>query len=263
MTIKANGRWRVSRRGFLIGAGVTGVGLALGWRYGLPELRLAVANRLDNAATPGGVEGAPTAWLEVSPDNTVTFYSPKVEMGQGVHTALAQLAAEELEVEWAQVQVASASTLRGLDDPFGTGGSSTVASLYTPLREAAASLREMIRTRAAEAWGVEPAFVVAMNGTVFRQDDPATKLTYGEVVSSVGEWTVPEGAPELKPAGEFRFIGKPVQRVDFREKLTGRAVYGYDARLPGMLYGAVARGPKLGATLKSVPQPGTRPTRRG
>jgi isoquinoline 1-oxidoreductase subunit beta len=245
--------WRVTRRGFLIGMGVTGVGVALGWRFGLPEAQLAIARRLDNATAPGGPEGAPNAWLEVSPDNSVTLYLTKAEMGQGVHTSLAQLAAEELEIPWENLSVKNASTLRGIDDPFGTGGSSTISSSFKPLREAAATLREMLRERAASIWKIEKAYVVAMDGAFFQQQNPETKLTYGEVIAqSTGEWQIPKEKVALKPVSEFKVIGQSMPRKDFEAKLTGKAVYGYDARLEGMLYGAVARPPTLTATLKSA-----------
>ena len=245
-------RWRVSRRGFLIGTGVAGVGLALGWRYGLPEARLAIADRLETAGAPGSTEGPVTSWFEVGPDNAMLLYLPKVEMGQGVHTALAQVAAEELEVPFESVRVVSASTSRGISDGFGTGASNTVSTLFTPLREAAATMREMLRAKAAEKWGVEVEGVVAMDGRFFRQTDPEKTMTYAEVVEGVGDWDVPNDAPALKAVQDFRYIGKALKRVDFVEKLTGRAVYGYDVRVPGMLYGAVARPPTLGATLLSA-----------
>ena len=245
-------RWRVSRRGFLIGTGVAGVGLALGWRYGLPEARLAIADRLETAGAPGSTEGPVTSWFEVGPDNAMLLYLPKVEMGQGVHTALAQIAAEELEVPFESVRVVSASTSRGISDGFGTGASNTVSTLFTPLREAAATMREMLRAKAAEKWGVEVEGVVAMDGRFFQQTDPDKTVTYAEVVEGVGDWDVPNDAPDLKAVQDFRYIGKALKRVDFLEKLTGRAVYGYDVRVPGMLYGAVARPPTLGATLLSA-----------
>ncbi len=249
---KGNRRWRVSRRGFLIGAGVAGVGLALGWRYGLPEARLRIADSLETAGAPGSTEGSVTSWFEVTPDNRVLLYLPKVEMGQGVHTALAQIAAEELEVPFERLQVVSASTLRGISDGFGTGASNTVSTLFTPLREAAATMREMLRAKAAEKWNVEPETVVAQDGGFFQRTDPDQTMSYAEVVEGVGHWDVPDSPPDLKAVEDFRYIGKALKRVDFVEKLTGRAVYGYDARVPGMLYGAVARPPTIGATLSSA-----------
>ncbi|MDP8232282.1 MAG: hypothetical protein P9L91_06380, partial [Candidatus Zophobacter franzmannii] len=81
-------RWRPSRRGFLIGTGIVGGGLALGFVYGVPALRLVAANALNGSAGPGGATNEPTAWFEISPDNRVRLYVPKVEMGQGIHTAI-------------------------------------------------------------------------------------------------------------------------------------------------------------------------------
>ena len=254
-------RWRVSRRGFLIGLGVTGTGLALGWQFAVPEARRRIAGALDVGGAPGGVKASPTAWFEVGdpevgngPEvgNKVTLHMPKVEMGQGIHTALAQVAAEELELEWDQLDVVSASTARGLKDSFGTGGSSSVNTMYLPLREAAATLREMLRAKAAETWDTNPALTVAMNGSVFQQQNPRETLTYSEIANGVTDWEIPKDPPALKAKRDFRYIGQPAQRVDFREKLTGRAQYGYDMRLPGMLYGAVARPPTLRAELVSA-----------
>ncbi|UCH25318.1 MAG: xanthine dehydrogenase family protein molybdopterin-binding subunit [Trueperaceae bacterium] len=243
-------RWRVSRRGFLIGAGVAGSGLALGIFYGIPEARLAIARSLDNSAAPGRVEAPPDVWFEISPADRITLYLPKVEMGQGVHTALAQIAAEELEVEWGQLGVVQASTARGLRDRTGTASSNTVSSLFIPLREAAATLREMLRAEAARRWGLELHQAVAMDGVIFRSDRPSERLTYSQVVEGATDWEVPEDAPQLKPVREFRYIGRSMARLDLPDKLTGRAVYGFDVRVPGMVYGAVARPPRLNSRLK-------------
>lgn len=245
-------RWRVSRRGFLIGLGVVGGGLALGWRFGLPAARLGIANSLEEGGAPGGAEVSPDLWFEVNPDNTVSLYLMKVEMGQGVHTALAQLAAEELELPFENLQVIPASTARGIEDGFGTGGSTTISSLFTPLREGAATLRLMLQAKAAEKWSVEPDNLVAMNGSFFKQANPEETMTYAEAAQGVSDWEIPKDKPELKGIREFAVIGQPMKRVDFTEKLTGRAVYGYDARVDGMLYGAVARPPRFTATLKQA-----------
>ena len=244
-----NRRWRVSRRGFLIGMGVAGTGLALGWRYGLPEARLKIAEMLDNAPAPGSIDAPPTVWFELNADNSVTLNMPKVEMGQGVHTSLAQIAAEELELNWNQLRVVSANTSLGLKDSFGTGGSSTVSSLYTPLREAAATLRMMLEDKAAQVWGLEPHEVTASNGELIAQN--GERMSYGEL-AEVSDWEIPENPPTLKAKRDFRYIGLSAPRVDFADKLTGRAKYGYDMRLPGMLYGAVARPPIAGAKLLSA-----------
>ena len=132
-------RRKLSRREFLIALGITGGGLLLGTKVGLPFARLKVAELFDSGAAPGGLDVEATAWFQVTSDNIVKLFIPKAEMGQGVHTALAQIAAEELEIEWQQLQVVQAGTGQGLDDNFGTGASNSVSTLYQPLREAAAT----------------------------------------------------------------------------------------------------------------------------
>jgi len=255
-------RWRISRRGFLIGFGLLGSGLAIGLTVGVREGRLALARYLDDSTAPGTVKAPPNLWFEILPDSTVKLYSPKVEMGQGVHTALAQIAAEELEIEWKDIKVVQASTARGLNDPFGTGGSSSINSLFDPLREVAATLREMIRIKAADLWSLSPELVVATTGYVFQRNDFTEKLSYGEIAVTAGEWEVPEVIPTLKPRREYRYIGKSLPRVDSLSKLTGVATYGYDKHIDGMGYGVVARPKQLGSELeyaspgRAIEQPG-------
>ena len=231
-------RWRVTRRGFLIGLGTTGVLAAGGVAFGLPVLQRTIAGTFDQASAPFSVDAAPLTWFEVTPSNQVILYVPKAEMGQGIHTALGQIAAEELGVEWDQLVIEQTSTLRGHNDG-GTGGSGSVASLFTPLRTAAATLRVMLATRAAEKMGVSAETLTIANGIISAPN--GSSLTYGEVVEGVTEWVEPEEAPTLKPRKDWQFIGKAQQRVDFESKLTGQPVYGLDARMPNMLYGAVAR----------------------
>lgn len=256
-------RWHMSRRGFLIGLGVTGALVAIGVKVGVPYGRLRVAGLLDSlGGPPGGINAPPTTWFEVTAENKVRLFIPKIEMGQGVHTSLAQIGAEELEIEWEQVEVVQATTNSGLNDPAGTGGSNSVSSLFTPMREAAATLREMLRAEAAVRLGVPAASLVVANGIFAIGNDPEKAITYGELVQGKSDWEVPEEPPQLKPASQFRLIGQPIPRVDFTAKLTGQAVYGFDMRLPGMLYGAVARPPRLDAKLRRA-APGNAPSNPG
>ena len=244
-------RWRITRRGFLIGLGATGIGLALGIKVGTPIARLKIAEMFDGAGGSfGRVEAPPTTWFEITPDNRVLLHLPKVEMGQGVHTSLAQIAAEDLEIEWDQLEVVQVGTGQGLDDTFGTGGSTSVSSLYLPLREAGATLREMLRAEAAKHFSRPATELVAQNGFFYVQNDPDNKVSYGTLAQQATEWEVPEEAPPLKAASEFRYIAQPMKRVDLFAKLTGQAVYGYDARMANMLYGAVARPPTLNGKLR-------------
>ncbi|HYO59845.1 xanthine dehydrogenase family protein molybdopterin-binding subunit [Archangium sp.] len=242
--------WRPTRRQFLLGLGVGGAGaLALG----LPALRLRVAQAVDDGVTLSMGPLDPTVWFELFPDDRVRLHLPKVEMGQGVHTALAQIAAEELEVPWERLEVVNASTAHGPVDPRGTSGSMTVSSLFQPLREVAATLREMLRAEAAHQLGVPAGSLVAARGTLGVRGQPERTLRYGEVVARhTGPWEVPEQPPALKPVKDFQVIGQSMPRVDLEAKLTGQAVYAYDQRLPGMLYGATARPPRLGCTLRAA-----------
>ncbi|MCB0020406.1 MAG: molybdopterin-dependent oxidoreductase, partial [Anaerolineales bacterium] len=239
------GCWRLSRRSFLIGAATAGTGLFLGWRFGVPALRLQMAAMFDSAESGstgfGEVDTRPNAWFAITPDNRATIHIPKIEMGQGIHTALAQIAADELEVDWALLTVALANTADGPNDGSGTTGSMSVTSLWTPLREVAATMRQMLVNAAAEQLGVPAGQLTAHNSTVFVQSEPDRVLTYGEIVAArTAAWEVPEEAPPLKTPDQYRYIGQALPRVDFQEKLTGRARYGFDMRLDGMLYGAAA-----------------------
>ncbi|MEM7119492.1 MAG: molybdopterin cofactor-binding domain-containing protein [Chloroflexota bacterium] len=245
-------KWRMTRRGFLIGLGATSGVVALGVTLGVPAGRLFIAQTIGSGAPRRGEDASPTAWFEINADNRLTLYIPKAEMGQGIHTALAQIAAEELEVDWQQLDVRQASTSRGVGNSL-TGGSNSVSSLYHPLREAAATMREMLRAEAAAQLGVAAAGLVVDNGRFYPTNQPENSLTYGEIVQArTGEWDVPEEPPALKPSSEFRYIGQSLPRVDFLTKLTGQAIYGLDARLPNMLYGAVARPRTINGRLRTA-----------
>lgn len=245
-------KWRISRRGFLIGVGVAGAGLALGVTVGLPAMRLKAAEMFSEVSSFGSAPGDPDAWFEVLPDNRVRLFLTKVEMGQGVHTSLAQIAAEELGVALDDLEVLQATTNQGVVDMLGTSGSFSVSSMFNPLREAAATLREMLRAEAARTLG-RPASALQQDGRAFFvQSEPAKRVTFGALAANRSNWQVSKEKPALKPVGEYTVIGRPQPRVDTRDKVTGAAVYGYDMRVEGMLYGAVLRPPTLTATLKSV-----------
>lgn len=234
-------RKRLSRRDFLIMLGVGAAGVYVGVKLGTPPLRLRLAEWLENSGgPPTNIDASPDAWFQILPDNTVELYLPKSEMGQGVHTGLAQIAAEELEVDWEQIKVFHAASDR-LADPVGTSASNTISSLFTPLLETAATLRELLRAEAVRQLSVQTEELVVQNGVVSMKSNPSQQLTYGELVQNASQWELPKDPPPLKPPDQYRYIGKSMPRVDLRDKVTGQAVYGFDVRLPGMLYGAVAR----------------------
>lgn len=246
-------RRRLSRRGFLIGLGAGALLLGAAGAAGLPEARLRLHQQLIlGEDPPPAVPESPFVWVEITPDNRARLFIPKAEMGQGVHTALAQVAADELELDWALVEVHQADLARGFAaETMFTFGSTSVKALFQPIRETAATLREMLRAEAALQLGLPLEAVVARASHCHTTGVPVQALGYGAIIAAKqGPWAVPATPPALKPAAAFTLIGRPVPRVDFREKLTGRAIYGYDARLPEMLYGAVARPPRYGARLR-------------
>ncbi len=246
-------RWKMTRRRFLIGTGTLGL-LGVGGWFGIQEGRLALMDRIEESAGSGTKFPAiPNVWFEIAPTGPVVFFSPKLEMGQGIHSALVQIAAEELEADWSQLEARQADSTRGFDAGLMfTFGSTSVNRLFRPVCEAAATMREMLRLEAAGQLGVPVAEIVALKGACFARQDLKRKLTYGQIVAAkTGEWVVPKTAPVLKARKSYSSIGRNMPRVDVRAKLLGEPVYAFDARVPGMLYGAVAHPPQFGAKLKS------------
>ena len=198
---------------------------------------------------------APNAFLRVERDGAVVFVNPQIEMGQGAHTALAMLVAEELEVPLTRVTVEEsppndklyANPLIGFQV---TGGSTSVRAFWKPLLSAGAAARLMLVDAAARKWGVDAKTLRARDGEVV-DEAGGRRLPYGDLVEAAALLPVPE-APALKDPKDFRLIGKPLARVDTPLKVNGAAKYGIDARLPGMKYAAVAACPVFGGTLKSV-----------
>jgi len=225
----------------------------LGIPLGLPALRRSVAGLTEGDAF-GFASGSldPLIWIKVFPDGRILLYVPKAEMGQGIHTALAQIAAEELEVAWDQLDVLHASTSQADGNFRGTSGSMSVTTLYDPLRQAAATLREMLRTEAAQMLNQPAQDLVARDGAFELVSDPQVRVTYGELAARDVAWQVPEQDVSLKPPSEHRFIGQSIPRVDLPAKVTGEATFGYDARVEGMLYGAAVHRPTIEAKMLSA-----------
>ena len=250
-------RWRLSRRGFLIGLGAAGASLAVGVYFGKPALHLFMAESLASIEHAGNsfmqLPADPALWLEVLPDSRVRLAMVKVEMGQGIHTSIAQIAMEELGIGWDDLVVEQADTSSDLADGFGTGGSFSVATSYGPLRRAAAGMRLLLQQEAAAALG-QPERALRVDGRGFAvADDREQRVDFHRLAAAITDWDLPgDEQLQLKPVDAFTVIGKSVARIDIPDKVTGRAVYGYDMRLPDMLYGAVARPPTLEAKLRSA-----------
>jgi isoquinoline 1-oxidoreductase beta subunit len=231
----------VSRRGFLkAGAAVTG-GLVLGFVVPGPTRAAATA------------PASPNAFLHIAPDDTITVMVDRLEFGQGVHTALPILIAEELDADWSQMRGALAPAASAYNDPlFGiqmTGGSISVSHSFTHYREIGARARAMLVAAAAERWQVEPAQCTTAKGVVFGPG--GRKASYGALADAAMKLPVP-ATVKLKDTKDFRHIGKPVRRLDARAKASGKQQFGIDFTLPGMKVAVVARPPVFGARVRSV-----------
>ena len=232
------------RRDFLKSGAAAGIGLLIGFHL---DARSATDPAEEQEKKPVNPFDA---WVRITPDNRVTLILGKSEMGQGAMTALPMILAEELSVDWNQVKVEQAPTNPKVYD-HGTGGSGSVAGSWLPLRRAGAAAREMLITAAAERWSVNRDTCVAKDGGVLhgaRQNF----LTYGQLVADAAKLPIPDlKTVPLKNSSEFAIVGQNIPRIDAKEKATGKARFGIDARVPGMLYAVVARCPVFGGKVKS------------
>jgi len=238
-----------SRRKFLIRSAI-GTGVMVGATYcSAPFLQRKIAGTVNTAESPYlGATDDPTLWFEVTAANRVILHCPKVEMGQGTFTGLAQIAADELEIGIEQLRVVHASTATGNIDEFATGGSTSINSLWMPLRELAATMREMLKVAGARQLGVAASAVSALNGVVSAGDK---SVTFGEIVARVTEWDIPD-TPPLKDLKDYKYIGKPTPRVDLEDKVLGAPIFGMDATLPEMLYGAIVKPSGVDSEMETV-----------
>lgn len=248
-----------SRRAFLAGAGgaaVVGGGLWIG---------LQIAQRSDRAsgtATAVAQPGfSPNAFVRIGADDTVTVIIGKAEMGQGVYTALAQVLAEELDVDPARVHVEFAPVDVRYNHPFMpmqfTGGSMSVPSTFEQLRNAGAGARALLVQAAAGRWNVDAGSLRTEDGAVV---NGARRATYGELADDAAKLPVPDQVA-LKDPASFRYIGKPLRRLDSPAKVTGRAQFSLDVARPDMLVAMVARPPVFGAQLGRIDDAAARAVR--
>ncbi|HEY6838214.1 MAG TPA: xanthine dehydrogenase family protein molybdopterin-binding subunit [Geobacteraceae bacterium] len=228
----------LSRRQFLKTSALAGGGLLLGFHLPLFDA--------DAATAPSTF--APNAFIRIGPDGEVTFIIGKSEMGQGVHTSLPMLIAEELECDWRKVKVETAPVDPAYNHTvFGpmqvTGGSTSVWSEWERLSQAGAAAREMLVTAAARTWKVDRASCRAEHGWVF--DGKGRKLSYGELASKAAALPVPKNV-RLKDPSACRLVGHPTHRLDSPAKINGAAQFGLDVLIPGMLTAVIARSPVFG-----------------
>jgi len=235
---------KLNRRSFVIGSAAAGAGLALGLKIPF------------GASVVRAQDGSPevNAWVVIRPDDTVVIRIARSEMGQGTLTGLAQMVAEELECDWSKVKTEyptpgqSVKRKRAWGD-FSTGGSRGIRDSHQYVREGGATARIMLIQAAANAWNV-PASECSASNSVITHKPSGRKTTYGKVAEAAAKLTQPE-KPTLKDPTEWKLIGKSVKRLDTIDKLTGKQVYGFDLKLPGMLNAAIKDCPVFGGKVKS------------
>jgi isoquinoline 1-oxidoreductase beta subunit len=232
----------MERRSFLKLSATAAGGLVIG--ICLPARRGALA-----AAAPF----APNAWLRIDADDRITFICPRNEMGQDVHTSLAMLVAEELEVTPAKLVIEQAPAdpayINTMVGGQLTGASTSVREAWLPLRKAAAATRMLVIAAAAATWKIDAATLRAADGKVSAAD--GRSATYGALAATAASMPVPSDASiVLKTPDKFRVIGSTTQpRLDTPAKVRGARIFGIDARQPGMVYAALAQCPVIGGTV--------------
>jgi isoquinoline 1-oxidoreductase beta subunit len=211
--------------------------------------------RLFNASpTMAGAETTfkPHAFVEIATDDTVTVWLGQTNLGQGTHTGISMIIADELDADWEKVQARMALAAEPFKNPHAnaqfTGGSTSIRSRWDLLRKSGAGARRMLMAAAAEEWGVEAQKCGTEKGRVWHPD--GRSLTYGQLVPRAKKQPVPEDPP-LKDPDEYRLIGTARDRLDIPDKVEGRTLYGIDVAVPGMCIAAVARPPRFGAVPES------------
>ena len=272
----------MKRRHFFLGLGAAAGALVVGWGLMPVRQRQQPGAPLPTAAGQTAFGG----WLKIGADNRVLVMVPKSEMGQGVHTGLAMVLAEELDADWAQVGVEhppldkiynnlaalvdglpfhpddsgavkklagwlTAKTMREVGVMM-TGGSTSIKDLWLPMREAGASARAMLVAAAAQTWGVPAGEITVSRGVIAHHNGKqgAKQARLGEMAAAAARLPLPARV-SLKQPAQFKLIGQPLARLDTAAKSSGQATFGIDTVLPGMLYASVLMCPTLGGKVVS------------
>lgn len=238
----------LSRRRFVAGTAIGALVLGFGLPVGVPRVQAAAATAERGTQVP--------AFLEIRPDNTVRLLCPFMEGGQGTYTAMAQIVGEELDMDPAQFVVDSAPPGEAyvvMENGMRiTGGSMSVRMSYPTMRRLGGLARAMLLQAAAEQLGVPVSELSTEPGKVLHAAS-GRSLAYGELAGRAMDLPVPDPASiKLRDPGQFRWIGKPVRRLDAYDKSTGKAVFSIDIKVDDMLHAAVQHAPRLGMTVGNV-----------
>jgi nicotinate dehydrogenase subunit B len=233
---------RISRRDFTAGLGGIVVAFTLAPTLGSAQ---------QAAALPGSLNGNRMldAWIRIAPDGSATVCTGKVELGQGIVTALSQIAAEELDLPLARVHMISGDTEKTPNEGF-TSGSQSIENGGVALRLAGAEVRAILLDLAVKRLGVEASTLAVADGVISAPD--GRKVTYGELAREADLHREVTAKAKPKLPSRHRIVGTSIARFDIPAKVTGGAAYVQDLRLPGMLHGRVVRLPSYGAKLEAI-----------
>ena len=280
---------KINRRQFIIASAVVGGGVLIGYSASQPS-----RHRRANDEIAQGAERFVTSFIKIEPNNVITIYVPHSEMGQGIHTSLAMMAADELDANWEYVKIeqapaidlfANGHLIKGFAGEFGvpdalmplvnatafpiaeminlqiTGGSSSIR--YTgesAMRVAGAAAREMLMEASADRWKVSRVELTTELGYV-HHNATGRSVSFGEIAKEAALLEPPEN-PSLKNRSQFNIMGKALSRSDIPSKVNGTAMFGIDAHSKDMLFAAIKLAPVFGTKLvsadisKALAQPG-------
>ena len=233
---------KMNRRTFLKVTTFAGSGLLVGCTF----------QSNPNISAPTAISEDLGLFIRIAKDNSITIISPTSEIGQGTHTAHAMIIADELEADWKKINVVTTHTVRPeykTSSTVGTGGNRGIRLWWDRLAKIGAGTREILVEAGAQKMGVPAKECEAQNGHVLHRPS-SRKLSYGQLAEAASRLK-PSSSPKLKSKDRYRFVGKPMPRLDIPAKVNGSAIYGTDVRLPGMRYAAVSQSPVFGGEVKA------------
>ncbi len=244
-------RHALSRRALLASGGALIVSFSLARAQDTPAAQPPAAEPPKPPPLPGSLKTAPflDSWIRIDADGGVTVLTGKAELGQGIKTALIQVAAEELDVDVRSITIITADTARTADEQF-TAGSHSMQDSGTAIRHAAAQVREILIGLAAERLNLPAERLQASQGAIVADD--GRSVPFGQLVTGTVLHVQAQPQSKLKDPAKHAVVGKPVARIDIPPKVTGGAAYVQDMRLPNMVHARVVRPPSYGARLKSI-----------
>jgi isoquinoline 1-oxidoreductase subunit beta len=233
---------QTTRRDFMKTTGLASLGLLIGL-----DAQANAFNISSQTPTAGPVEISP--FILIDSKNNITIVNPRPDMGQGTIQSVPSLIAEELEVDLDKVTIVQSDGKSKYGSQT-SGGSSSVSTLWTPLRKVGAATKQMLVTAAAKRWKVSADQCHASQGSVYLKGG-GNSFTYGALVEEASKLEIPTN-PTLKDPKDFRILGKNSKKLDTPLRVTGKAVYGLDVEVPGMVYASILHSPMLFGTIESL-----------